>query len=91
MITSSGEQATQQVIEMTQGGAEAVLECVGTEETIKMVVNMSRPGGNVGFVGAPHGSGRIPLGRMFSSNIGLRGGLSPAKTPVLPDAIASLE
>ncbi len=53
VITSSGEQATQQAIEMTQGGAEAVLECVGTEETIKMAVNMSRPGGNVGFVGAP--------------------------------------
>src|SRR5439155_26571359 len=68
VIMSSGEQATQQAIEMTQGGAEAVLECVGTEESIKMAVNMSRPGGNVGFVGAPHGSGQIPLGRMFSYN-----------------------
>lgn len=86
VIRSSGEQATQQVIEMTQGGAEAVLECVGTEETIKMAVNMSRPGGNVGFVGAPHGSGQVPLGRMFSSNIGLRGGLAPARA-YLPELL----
>jgi threonine dehydrogenase-like Zn-dependent dehydrogenase len=86
VITSSGEQATQQVLEMTQGGAEAVLECVGTEESITMAVNMSRPGGNVGFVGAPHGSGQIPLGRMFASNIGLRGGLAPARA-YLPELL----
>ncbi len=48
-----------------------------------MAVNMSRPGGNVGFVGAPHGSGQIPLGRMFSYNIGLRGGLAPARAYLL--------
>ena len=34
VITSSGEQATQQVIEMTQGGAEAVLECVGDRKSV---------------------------------------------------------
>src|SRR5216684_1854431 len=89
VVTSSGEQATQQVIEMTQGGAEAVLECVGTEESLTMAVNMCRPGGNVGFVGAPHGSGQIPLGRMFSSNIGLRGGLAPARA-YLPELLADV-
>ncbi|GHO87001.1 zinc-binding dehydrogenase [Dictyobacter formicarum] len=86
VITSRGEQAIGPVLEMTQGGAEAVLECVGTEETIKMAVNMSRPGGTVGFVGAPHGSGQIPLGRMFSSNIGVRGGLAPARA-YLPELL----
>jgi len=60
---------------------------VGSEvRTIKMAVNMSRPGGNVGFVGAPHGSGQIPLGRMFSYNIGLRGGLAPARA-YLPELL----
>jgi len=86
VIMSGGEQATGQVIEMTKGGAEAVLECVGTEESIKMAVNMSRPGGTVGFVGAPHGSGQIPLGRMFSYNIGVRGGLAPARA-YLPELL----
>src|SRR5258707_13568626 len=60
VVTSREEQAVSQVIEMTQGGADAVLECVGTEETINQAVNMARPGGMGGFVGAPHGSG-LPL------------------------------
>ncbi|HEX6554352.1 MAG TPA: zinc-binding dehydrogenase [Ktedonobacteraceae bacterium] len=89
VITSRGEQAVPQVIEMTQGGADAVLECVGTEETINMAVNMTRPGGMVGFVGAPHGSGQIPLGRMFSYNIGVRGGLAPARA-YLPELLADV-
>src|SRR5947209_20213140 len=74
---------------MTGGGADAVLECVGTEEAINMAVNMTRPGGTVGFVGAPHGSGQIPLGRMFSSNMGLRGGLAPARA-YLPELLAEV-
>ena len=86
VVTSRGEQAVLQVIEMTGGGAGAVLECVGTEEAINQAVNMTRPGGTVGFVGAPHGSGQIPLGRMFSSNIGLRGGLAPARA-YLPELL----
>ncbi len=45
VLMSSGEQVAQQVLEMTQGGAEAVLECVGTEESITMAVNICRPGG----------------------------------------------
>jgi threonine dehydrogenase-like Zn-dependent dehydrogenase len=62
---------------------------VGTEEAINMAVNMTRPGGTVGFVGAPHGSGQIPLGRMFSSNIGVRGGLAPARA-YLPELLAEV-
>ncbi len=54
-----------------------------------MAVNMTRPGGTVGFVGVPHGSGQIPLGRMFSSNIGLRGGLAPARA-YLPELLADV-
>jgi len=85
VVTSRGEQVVPQVIEMTAGGADAVLECVGTEEAINLAVNTTRPGGTVGFVGAPHG-GQIPLGRMFSYNIGLRGGLAPARA-YLPELL----
>lgn len=89
VLTSRGTEAVDQVIEMTHGGASAVLECVGTEESIGMAVNIARPGGAVGFVGAPHGTGQIPLGRMFSSNIGLRGGLAPARA-YLPELLADV-
>ena len=84
VLTSGGEQVAGQVREMTRGGAEAVLECVGTERrSITMAVNICRPGGTVGFVGLPHGGGQLPLGRMFASNIGVRGGLAPAR-PIFP-------
>ena len=56
--------------------------------TIQMAVAISRPGGIVGFVGAPHGQ-KVPLGRMFSSNIGLRGGLAPARA-YLPELLAEI-
>jgi threonine dehydrogenase-like Zn-dependent dehydrogenase len=53
-----------------------------------MAITLSRPGGTVGFVGAPHGQ-EVPLGRMFSSNIGLRGGLAPARA-YLPELLAEV-
>jgi threonine dehydrogenase-like Zn-dependent dehydrogenase len=40
----------------------------------------------VGFVGAPHGSGQVPIQRMFSKNIGLHGGLAPARA-YLPELL----
>ena len=54
-----------------------------------MAVQMCRPGGTVGFVGAPHGSGQLPLGRMFASNIGVHGGLAPARA-YLPELLADV-
>src|SRR5437016_4288734 len=45
-----------------------------------------RHGGTVWFVVAPHRTVQIPLGRMFSSNIGLRGGLAPARA-YLPELL----
>ncbi len=62
VVTSRGEQAVLQVIEMTGGGAGAVLECVGTEEAINQAVNMTRPGGTVGFVGGPTWQRTDPVG-----------------------------
>ena len=71
---------------MTQGGAHSILECVGSDESLTMAVNSARSGGRIGFVGAPHGSVQIPLGRMFSRNIGMRGGLAPARA-YLPELL----
>jgi len=87
-VTASGDEARARLVELTHGGAEAVLECVGTEETLNLAVNVARPGGAVGFVGAPHAS-HIPLERMFACNIGLRGGLAPARA-YLPDLLTDV-
>ena len=56
------------------------------EEALNLSVNVARPGGTVGFVGAPHGSGQVPIQRMFSKNIGLRCGLAPARA-YLPELL----
>src|SRR5260221_8023348 len=61
VVTSREEQAVSQVIEMTQGGADAVLECVGTEETINMAVDITPPGGAGGVVGGPQRNGESSL------------------------------
>ena len=42
--------------ELTDGvGADSVLECVGTQESMMQAIRSTRPGGSVGYVGVPHG------------------------------------
>jgi threonine dehydrogenase-like Zn-dependent dehydrogenase len=77
------------VVETTSGGADAVLECVGTDEARNAATNVTRTGGKVGVVGAPPGSGQLPLTRMFAANIGVRGGRAPARA-YLPELLADV-
>ncbi len=65
LITSRGEQAERDVMELTKGGAESVLECVGSKEAMETALAIARPGGSIGYVGVPHGSEQINLMRPF--------------------------
>src|SRR3981189_3182254 len=47
-------------------GAAAVLECVGTAESMAQAIRSTRPGGGVGYVGVPHGVERHGEGVFFS-------------------------
>jgi threonine dehydrogenase-like Zn-dependent dehydrogenase len=89
VVSSRDKQAIDEVQEMTKGGAEAVLECVGTESSLSTAIGVARPGGSIGFVGVPHGSEKIELGRMFRSNIALRGGVAPARA-YIPQLLADV-
>ncbi len=74
------------LLEMTKGvGADAVLECVGTDAAMRTAFRIARPGSTVGFVGAPHGV-RLPVRRMFAHNVGLAGGMAPVRA-YLPDLL----
>lgn len=86
VVTTRGRESISEVLELTKGGGHAVLECVGSEEALNLSVSVARPGGIVGFVRAPHGSGQVPMQRMFSKNIGLHGGLAPARA-YLPELL----
>ena len=42
--------------ELTNGiGADSVLECVGTQESMMQAIQSTRRGGYVGYIGVPHG------------------------------------
>ena len=86
VVTGKGEEAIAEVQEMTNGGAESVLECVGAESAMATAVKVARPGGTIGYVGVPHGSEKIDVAYMFMSNIALRGGVAPVRA-YIPDLL----
>lgn len=79
VVAERGMEGAERIAELTDGvGADAVLECVGTDESIKQAFSIARPGSTVGFVGVPHGV-ELPVRRMFQRNIGLAGGMAPVR------------
>ncbi len=91
LVTSRGEQAEREVIELTKGGAESVMECVGSKESMETAIAIARPGGSIGYVGVPHGSEQINLLRLFFNHIALRGGGAPVRaflSELLVDVLA---
>ena len=86
IVTERGDEGVARVKELTDGiGAESVLECVGTQQSMHQALQSTRPGGNVGFVGMPHDV-RIDGQELFFSHVGLRGGPAPVRA-YLPDLI----
>jgi threonine dehydrogenase-like Zn-dependent dehydrogenase len=86
LVTERGEEGSARIKGLTDGiGADAVLECVGTGESMQQALRGARPGGNVGFVGVPHGVS-IPGEELFYSHVALRGGPAPVRR-FLPDLI----
>lgn len=86
VVPERGKAATAALRELTDGiGADAVLECVGTGDAVRTAFAIARPGSTVGFVGVPHGV-ELPVQRMFSTNVGLAGGMAPVRR-YLPDLL----
>ena len=91
IIAERGEAGEAAVLELTRGvGADAVLECVGTSQSMNTALAIARPGATVGYVGVPHGV-ELPVGKMFSRNVGVAGGVAPARQylPALRDDVLS--
>jgi threonine dehydrogenase-like Zn-dependent dehydrogenase len=79
VVAERGKEGEARIADLTDGvGADAVLECVGTDQAMRTAFDIARPGSTVGFVGVPHGV-KLPVGRMFGKNIGLAGGLAPTR------------
>lgn len=71
---------------MTDGiGADSVLECVGTQQSMWQAIHSARPGGYVGYVGVPHGV-TLNGDELFFEHVHLHGGPAPLRR-YLPELI----
>ncbi|WP_029135513.1 zinc-dependent alcohol dehydrogenase family protein [Nakamurella lactea] len=87
VVAERGDEGVERIKELTNGiGADAVLECVGTHDSVVQALASARPGGQVGWVGVPHVTD-LPQQHLFWKNVGLRGGPAPVRA-YLPDLLA---
>jgi len=89
IVAERGDEAIEAVREMTDGlGVEAALECVGTRESMATAFAIARSGSIVSAVGAPHDV-VVPIETVIFRNVGLRGGVAPART-YIPELLADV-
>lgn len=83
IVAERGDEGIERVQALTDGlGADAVLECVGTAESMDQAIRSARPGGRVGYVGVPSGGAELPIRTLFGSNVGVAGGIAPVRNYV---------
>ena len=86
IVEERGQGAIDRIKEITKGiGADSVLECVGTQESMLQAKGCTRPGGYMSFVGVPHGV-ELNGQELFFSHIHLHGGPAPVRR-YLPELI----
>jgi len=91
IVAERGDDAVEAVKRLTDGvGVDAVLECVGTNESMQTALNIARAGAIVGNVGLPHDV-EIPALGIFVRNVGVHGGPAPVRAylpQLLDDVLA---
>jgi len=86
IVTERGEAGIARIKQLTGNvGADSVLECVGTQESMTQALQSARPGAMIGYVGVPHGV-TFDGQQLFFSQRGLMGGPAPVRR-FLPDLI----
>ncbi len=86
IVPERGDEAVARVKDLTAGiGADSVLECVGTHESMAQAIRSTRPGGSVGYVGVPHGV-ELNGEKLFYAHVHLHGGPAPVRR-YLPELI----
>lgn len=79
VVSARGEEAIKEAQELTYGGANHVLECVGAESSLETAAEVVRPGGVVGYVGVPHVESAEFLPSLFYKNATFAGGPAPVR------------
>ena len=79
IISERGDEGVTRIKDLTKGiGADSVLECVGTQESMMQAIQSTRPGGFVSYVGVPHGV-TLDGAQLFFSHVHLHGGPAPVR------------
>lgn len=78
-VAERNDEGIKKLLELSNGGADAVLECVGTELSNQEAMKVARPGAIIGRVGLPHGS-KIDPAQNFYKNVSLAGGPASVTT-----------
>ena len=91
IVSERGDAGVARIKELTgRVGADAVLECVGTQESMTQAIQCARPGAMIGYVGVPHGV-ELDGQSLFFSQTGMQGGPAPVRRflPHLMDLVLS--
>lgn len=91
IVAERGDEGVARILELTKGiGADSVLECVGTQESMSQALRVTRRGGHMSYVGVPHGVSFDGF-ELFFSHAHLHGGPAPVRRylPMLIDLITS--
>jgi threonine dehydrogenase-like Zn-dependent dehydrogenase len=79
IVIERGDEGVARIMDLTKGiGADSVLECVGTQESMMQAIHAARPGGYVGYVGVPHGV-ELNGEELFFEHVHLHGGPAPVR------------
>lgn len=79
IVAERGDEGVERIKDLTKGiGADSVLECVGTQESMMQAIRSTRPGGYVSYVGVPHGVA-LEGAPLFFSHVHLHGGPAPVR------------
>jgi threonine dehydrogenase-like Zn-dependent dehydrogenase len=79
IISERGDAGVARIKELTKGiGADSVLECVGTKESMTQALHCARPGSMIGYVGVPHGV-ELNGQELFFTQVGMLGGPAPVR------------
>lgn len=79
VVADRGQEGIAKVREILGGGADAALECVGTEAAVDQALGVLHNGGRLGFVGVPHYENRA-IGSTFGQNTIIGGGPASVTT-----------
>jgi len=92
VVAERGDDGIAAIEELLGGvGADSVLECVGTKDSMHQALGAVRPGGHLGFVGVPAGAPELPMRQLFNTNVHIAGGMAtvrPYLDELLPDVLS---